>query len=230
MSGLLAVTQRLLSADEHGEVRLALDVRWWSFLAACGFDGVPMPLDPSAAAKLLSRTGCRGLVLTGGNDVGSAPERDVLERYLLRWAADRGLPVIGVCRGMQLMLATFGACLEPVRGHVAVEHRLTGPHGGRTVNSYHDWAVLEAPREFAVTARCGRVVEAVRHRELPMAGIMWHPERTDPVQREDVELFGEVFGGRDASGDPGRGTRVAHGRGDGGPAQVPGRAGGPHAA
>ncbi|MEU0468960.1 MULTISPECIES: gamma-glutamyl-gamma-aminobutyrate hydrolase family protein [unclassified Amycolatopsis] len=230
MSGLLAVTQRLLPANEHGEVRLALDVRWWSFLAECGFDGVPMPLDPAAAAKLLWRTGCRGLVLTGGNDLGSAPERDALERYLLRRALERGLPVIGVCRGMQLVLDAFGARLRRVRGHVAVEHRVTGPRGERTVNSYHDWAVLQAPPEFEVTARCGPVVEAVRHRSLPLAGIMWHPERADPVHDEDVELFSEVFGGRNAGGDPGRGTRIPDGRGDRRPAEVPRRTGGPHAA
>ncbi|GAB2997399.1 gamma-glutamyl-gamma-aminobutyrate hydrolase family protein [Amycolatopsis acidiphila] len=197
MSGdapVLAVTQRVLRDPGHGELRTALDVRWPRFLRECGFLAVPMPLDSALAVEVLHRTGCRGLVLTGGDDLGSVPERDALERQLFRLALEHGRPVVGVCRGMQLIVDLFGGSLRQVPGHVAQTHVLTGPYGGRRVNSYHTWAALDGPPHFDVTARCGPVVEAIVHRSEPIAGIMWHPERADPADPEDVALFTRIFG------------------------------------
>ncbi|HVV13127.1 gamma-glutamyl-gamma-aminobutyrate hydrolase family protein [Amycolatopsis sp.] len=190
---VVGVTQRVVDCA-HGETRLALDVRWAGFLDACGLVAVPLPLDPELAVRTMRRTGCGGLVLTGGDSIGSRPARDHLETELLRFAVDNALPVVGVCRGMQLLLHAFGCELRRVEGHTATTHPLTGLLGGRVVNSFHDWSVLNAPPEFEVTARHGAVVEAVRHRAAPLTGIMWHPERA-AVAAEDVALFEEALTG-----------------------------------
>lgn len=194
MTRVVAITQRLMDCS-HGEVRLALDVRWAGFLAACDLVAVPLPLDPGLAVRTLRRTGCSGLVLTGGDSLGDWPARDELERQLLRFATDNTLPVVAVCRGMQLLLHAFGAELHRVEGHTATTHELSGVHGGRVVNSYHDWSALRAPPEFEVTARHGPVVESVRHRAAPLTGIMWHPEREPVAEPADVALFEEALTG-----------------------------------
>ncbi|KAA9155932.1 gamma-glutamyl-gamma-aminobutyrate hydrolase [Amycolatopsis acidicola] len=194
MTRVVAITQRVM-ACAHGEVRLALDVRWARFLAACDLVGVPLPLDPGLAVRTLRRTGCSGLVLTGGEGIGVWPARDELERELLRFATDNAFPVVAVCRGMQVVLHAFGVELRRVAGHTATTHALSGVHGGRVVNSYHDWSALSAPPEFEVTARHGPVVEAVRHRVAPLTGIMWHPERTVVPESADVALFEEALAG-----------------------------------
>lgn len=196
---VVGVTQRVLPANNQGERRLALDVRWARFLAVCGMVGVPLPLDPELAERTVDETGCAGLVLTGGEDLGelggTTPERDRLERHLLGYAMGRQLPVVGVCRGMQLLTYAFGTKLIAVEGHVGTSHELTGRSVGRIVNSFHRWAAVEVPPEFEVTARSGPVVESVRFRRAPMTGLMWHPERTDPVDRSDVALFAQAFRG-----------------------------------
>lgn len=199
----VGVTQRVQIDPRHGERRDALDQRWHPFLAASGILGVPLPNDPALALKSVRTLGLRGILLTGGNDLavlgGDAPERDATEAALLDLAA-RGLPVLGVCRGLQMILAHFGAVPVPVAGHVAVRHPLVFQGRSRTVNSYHGYGAAAAIVASAtagaleVTAAVDGTAEAVRHRSLPIAGLMWHPEREEPFDPLDIEFFKKFFG------------------------------------
>jgi gamma-glutamyl-gamma-aminobutyrate hydrolase PuuD len=161
---------------------------------------VPLPLDTEAAMVTMKATSCAALLLTGGDDLcevgGQTPERDRLEENLVRTAACAKTPVMGVCRGMQLIVRAFGGELQEVDGHVATTHHLLGPLGGREVNSFHRWAVSRVPAslELTATTRDGSI-EAIRHRTLPITAIMWHPERGEPFEAEDVRLFIAALGG-----------------------------------
>ena len=64
------------------------------------------------------------LLLSGGNDIGTVPKRDLLEKSLLFWAEKYKKPVLGLCRGMQMMGVYFGSELIDVKGHVCTEHQL----------------------------------------------------------------------------------------------------------
>lgn len=195
----VAVTQRVVVDPAHGTRSDALDQRWWPFLRSCGLTGVPVPNDPAAAARLMRAVPCDGLLLTGGNDLaelgGDAPERDATEAALLDLAAAAGLPVLAVCRGMQLLLRRCGVPLTRVDGHVAARQRVRIGGRERTVNSYHTWAATGVrPPLRAWATGPGGVVKAVRHREV--IGVMWHPERLPPdLAAEDRELFHHHFGG-----------------------------------
>ncbi|MEW2354020.1 gamma-glutamyl-gamma-aminobutyrate hydrolase family protein [Spirillospora sp. NPDC029432] len=198
----VGVTQRALAPDRFGEHRDALDVRWYEFLDACGFVAVPLPGLPGPALRGASALGLHGLVLTGGDDLavcagGPATRRETAERGLLRWAVAADVPVLGVCRGMQLVLDEFGAELVEVDGHVATRHEVSGvgAGGGREVNSYHRYAARSVPDPLVATGTHGDVVESVRHRRARVEGIMWHPEREPVYAREDVVLVRELFGG-----------------------------------
>ena len=190
----VAVTQRVAIDPAHGERRDALDQRWWPFLAACGVLPVPMPNEPELAVALAERVGAAGLLLTGGNDIGTAPERDDTERRLVDWAEARGLPVLGVCRGMQMLLTLAGVPLEPVAGHVATRHTIRLGEERREVNSYHGFAARTVGGDLdAWGVADDGVVEAVRHRSRPTQGILWHPEREAPFHAGDIELVGTLF-------------------------------------
>jgi N5-(cytidine 5'-diphosphoramidyl)-L-glutamine hydrolase len=196
----VAITQRQLPVDGTGEQRDGLDIRWPRFLARCGMVAVPVPNDPALAPDFVATIQPAGLVLSGGDDLascgGSRQAREQTEHLLLEWASAAGVPVIGVCRGMQILLEVFGSVLEQVDDHVRTRHDIRTDNGRRMVNSYHRWGVRHVRPPLTVVARAGDVVEAVRHRSLPLVGIMWHPEReADPDQR-DVGLFTEMFGGR----------------------------------
>jgi putative glutamine amidotransferase len=194
----IGITQRALSYTEFGERRDALDRRWHQFLLACGIVACPLPSTPDTAIITATALDLRGLVLSGGENLavygGEQTGRDETERRLLTWALDRQVPVIGVCRGMQLILDTFGSRLIEVEDHVGCRHEIVTPNGPRSVNSFHRWAATEVLAPLITTATAGPVVEAIRHTDASVFGLMWHPEREEPFDPLDIMFFSTVLG------------------------------------
>jgi len=194
----VAVTQRVSVVPEYGERRDCLDQAWPRFLAACGLMPLALPNVIDVALALCAGADVTGLVFTGGNDLaewgGDAPERDAVENALLGWAERRGLPVLGVCRGMQVIQRRFATELRRVEGHVAQRQVIQVDGEPREVNSYHHFAAFDSrpPLEVWAVAADG-VVKAIRHSAQPITGIMWHPERCAPFSPADVVLFRRVF-------------------------------------
>lgn len=194
----VAITQRVVTAPNYPERRDALDQRWPQFLQTCGCIAVPMPNDTMAACALFEHVRPAGLLLTGGNDLsafgGDAPERDAAESALIDAALGAGLPVLGVCRGMQVLQHRYGVALAAVTGHVAAQQEICIDGARQSVNSYHNFGATDSVPDLEVWARADDgVVKAVRHRTQPVTGIMWHPERLDPFREFDAELFKSIF-------------------------------------
>ncbi len=189
----ILVTGRLTCDDQTGEVRDTLDSKWTPFLQQAGLLPILVP-HTADLDTFLAHLSYDGLLLTGGNDLGLfsncslSKARDAFELDLL---ARVEMPVLGVCRGMQLLGQRYGATLQEVDGHVAARHLV----GGREVNSYHRYAMTSAGKLTV----CGRspdgVIEHIAHPTKPIVGIMWHPERESPFCQEDLSLFRRHFGG-----------------------------------
>ena len=195
----IALTQRVSIVPEYAERRDCLDQAWPRFLAACGFMPLVLPNVVEVATALCAANDVAGLVLTGGNDLvalgGDAPERDATEHALLDLAESRGLPVLGVCRGMQVIQQRCAIPLRRVEGHVT-KHQVIRVDGNPTaVNSYHRFAAFESrsPLDVWAVADDG-VVKAVQRADRSITGIMWHPERVNPFAPADIALFQRVFG------------------------------------
>lgn len=196
---LIAVSQRVAVAPPSGERRDCLDQAWIQFMTACGLTPLPVPNNVAAVHRLCSTLPISGILLTGGNDLsaygGDAPERDAAEIALIEMAQESALPVLGVCRGMQMIQHRFGIRLEPVTGHVAPRQIISIDGTPAEVNSYHNFGAMETrpPLTAWAFAKDG-VVEAVRHELDRMIGIMWHPERLSPFASRDISLFQQFFG------------------------------------
>ncbi|NKD56075.1 MULTISPECIES: gamma-glutamyl-gamma-aminobutyrate hydrolase family protein [unclassified Haematospirillum] len=192
MTRLLAITQRVEIKAEYGERRDALDQRWTLFLQACGLIPVPVPNHTKAALDLVSSADLCGILLSGGNDIhADAPERDCMEYELAAWARKNKKPVLGVCRGMQLLLDLFKVPLQRINGHAGITHTLDN---GRNVNSYHRFAAVGDASPFTVLSRTDDgCIEEIRHPQEYIHGIMWHPERMEPSNRDDIILFQRLF-------------------------------------
>lgn len=194
----IAVTQRVAIDPVSRERRDALDQRWLDFLIACGFCPLPVPNRAEVAVPLAEAAGASGLLMTGGGDLaaygGDSPERDETERALLAWARERHLPVLGVCRGMEVIQDVFGVGLRKIAGHVG-RHRIRTGRRHREVNSFHDLGSRDTVPDLTVWATAADgVVEAVRHIREPILAMMWHPERETPFDERDVKLFREHLG------------------------------------
>ena len=195
---LVAITQRVAVVPGYGERRDCLDQAWPRFLAACGLLPLAMPNVAEVALAMLRDANVTGLVLTGGNDLaalgGDAPERDATENALLDAAEARGLPVLAVCRGMQLLQQRCAIPLLRAEGHVTPRQNIRIDGQAAEVNSYHRFAASESrpPLDVWAVAADG-VVKAVRHSGRPITGIMWHPERNTPFAAADISLFRRAF-------------------------------------
>ena len=194
----VAITQRVSVVPTYGERRDCLDQAWTKFLAACDLLPVLLPNHTDVALDLCTSVDVAGLVLTGGNDLaelgGDAPERDAVENALLDFAERRNLPVIGVCRGMQLIQYRSAVALRRAEGHVTKCQVIRIDGKPREVNSYHHFSAFDSrpPLDVWAVADDG-VVKAIRHSAQPITGIMWHPERFSPFSPDDVALFRQVF-------------------------------------
>ena len=195
-------TQRVEVVESYDERRDCADQRIAGFIAACGFLPVPLPNCSGLAERYLWGLEPAGIVLTGGNSMvkygGNAPERDTMDGELLRLAIMKRVPVYGFCRGMQSILVFFGNELVNVKDHIGIRHSVRHNQGFREVNSYHHQACVDVvlSGELRVEARTeDGVVEAISHRNLPIYGTMWHPERETPFHTEDKECLKACFNG-----------------------------------
>ena len=169
---------------------------------------------------------CDGLVLTGGADVDPElygeeilndsvkilPERTAFEKPLLEAFLKKGKPILGICRGSQLINVCMGGSLyqdlleqkgwihtHPEMRHEvfteegSVLHTLFGPRF--KTNSTHHQSVKELAPGFHVTARSVEgIVEAYEHDSLPILATQFHPERlTGVTWDERTPDFGPYF-------------------------------------
>ncbi len=191
---LIGVSQRVITAGEHQERRDALDQRWAFFIHACGFTPYPIPNHIHLVDNILNLP-LKGIVFTGGNSLeDDAPERDAVEIAILKYALRHHLPILGVCRGMQMIMHFFGSSLVRVEGHITPMHQIIYDGLPLQVNSYHEFGAFEVHEPLQVVGRADNgVIEAVRHVKLPIEGIMWHPEGNHPFIEFDKTLMIRLF-------------------------------------
>ena len=205
----MAITQRIDSVAGRAELRDALDQRLVQWLVHAWFLPVLVPNTLSATGhpsgqaleSWLQVIQPGALILSGGNDIGEYPARDDTERYLLSWAETKRVPVLGICRGLQMMAVWAGVDLVKKEGHVGTRHQLV-VHARKdewpaNVNSYHNWGLASCPAGFEVAAKAeDGSIEAITHSKLPWEGWMWHPEREAPFSPQDIKRLKRLFSGQ----------------------------------
>jgi N5-(cytidine 5'-diphosphoramidyl)-L-glutamine hydrolase len=201
----IGLTMREMEAPNHMERRDALAQDWGRFLAWSLPEAawLPIPNLGEDATAFADRWALTGLILTGGEDIGVAPRRDATERALLGAFLERDLPVLGVCRGLQLLWTEAGGELQRGTQHVATRHAVRAQghldnvvEDGlvREVNSYHAWCLkprVPAPGHSVVWRGDDGSVEGFVDGRV--VGVMWHPEREPALDDMDRRLLRWLF-------------------------------------
>ena len=242
--------------DWHNARRAGVNAAYVSAVAAAG--GIPLILSQLIGDAGVARAleGCDGLLLTGGEDVdpahyGEAPsqalgavdrDRDRFELALFAAARAARLPVLGICRGIQLINVALGGTLYqdlPSERPGSIDHDPRMPRAARThhvrlapgsraaralgvdrlvPNSFHHQAIRDlGPALIATGWSDDGVIEAVEGRpgDPWLLAVQWHPEEMhEDVTAPERGLFRAVVEeARKAAGDRWPAGPMALGRG-----------------
>ena len=192
----VAVSQRVDYFKGRNEVRDSIDMNLSNFLLTNGLCPIMISnnlICHNVLEKVLCSFNIGGIVLSGGNSIGEFKERDDTELFLLNFAEKRQLPLLGICRGMQIMAIREGVNLKSIVGHVKSKHQITGEING-VVNSFHNFSIEECPDNYNVSALSeDGCIEAIKHKTLSWEGWMWHPERESPFNKSDNDRLKKIF-------------------------------------
>ncbi|MFT3733893.1 MAG: gamma-glutamyl-gamma-aminobutyrate hydrolase family protein [Rhodocyclaceae bacterium] len=196
----IGISMREANASGYDEPRDALARNWGVFLATVLPDAAWLPVPNLGAAgvqKFCEQWQLNALILSGGEDVGTSPLRDETERALLALATRHQWPVLGVCRGLQLMWLEYGGTLGKRDGHAGARHGMQG--SPRELNSFHhntlDESGWQAPATLRVFARAqdGSAEGVAFGQPCRWLGVMWHPEREATAHPDDMDMLQGLF-------------------------------------
>ena len=169
--------------DSHHEVRDSIDIRWFAELERRGYRPILVPNHLDAAYFALDLTTVDLILLTGGatpNSEELSEPRQEVEEMLLTYAWERGVPVLGVCRGAQVVWTALGGKLAPTLGHRNAVHEVACPAGRKLgdIRCYHSMELKNVPDGVGVTSIADDgTVESFVVTSKQTVGVMWHPER-----------------------------------------------------
>lgn len=170
-----------------------------------------------------------GLIVTGGVDVNplfyhdsysekqgsSSFRRDTYEMKLIKMCSEKKIPMLGICRGQQIINVTFGGTLfqdNTMLSHEVFEHQqkekkdypVHSVHVDKGsflypifkdthyVNSFHHQSIKDLAKDFDVIARSDdHIVEAIQHQTLDIWAVQFHPEMMHNRDKKMQEIFNE---------------------------------------
>lgn len=171
-----------------------------------------------------------GIIFAGGEDIAPSrygqankknlstivPQRDTFEFSLISKFIESKKPILGICRGMQVINTFFGGTLHQdiyndkltEIEHVGtmapknnISHKVRLTKGSLiykafekdtiSVNSYHHQAIDEIGKELVVTGYSeDNIIESIEHIKYPfLVGVQWHPEMMAETHKEQLKLF-----------------------------------------
>mgnify|MGYP001220875488 CR=1 FL=1 len=202
----IGISLRIDKIQSYNENRDAISQEWTTLLEKCDITPILIPNSLKNIKNFLQELEIKGIILSGGDNIGEFPERDRTENELIEYSLKNELPILGVCRGMQILNKFFGGGVikNESNNHVKLNHKITilnskfkkvFDNSKMEVNSYHNNIIRKSELNndsdiFAIDER-DNTIEGFFHLKYPIFGVMWHPERKS--DEKSSQLLNEIF-------------------------------------
>lgn len=194
----IGISSRIMNIEKFEEKRDAISHDWIDFLQKLEFLPIIIPNKLKNIEGYISTLNLEGIILSGGDNFGEFPERDKTEIRIIDYSTKNNIPILGVCRGMQLINEFFNG--ENIKNnnsmHVGKSHNVKIKNSNfknilgeeLEVNSFHNNLIkkegIGQELEIFAESEIDSTIEGYFHKKYPIIGVMWHPERD---QKQDYQ-------------------------------------------
>lgn len=179
---------------------LKLDLDWYEYASKLGFNLIPLSYKTNFS--FFKKTKIDGVIFSGGNSLNKYEKknenllRDKFEIKLFKYLYKKNLPILAVCRGMQLISSLNKTKLIKTKNHVTKGHDIILNYNKIiNVNSYHTYLIKKIPSQFKLLAqhKKDKSIEAMTHKNKKILCLMFHPERKSKDQIKVNKLVKDFF-------------------------------------
>jgi N5-(cytidine 5'-diphosphoramidyl)-L-glutamine hydrolase len=192
----IGITVRADYVESRSEYVDCIDKRLYDLAAKTSLIPLLMVNDAAIVEEYLKNIQFSCFILSGGNDLSrfsdsaESVKKDIIDRRLIEYALTYGIPLLGICRGAQIIADYFGSKMIKLR-HVGDHFIVAGnfiPEQKMVVNSYHNYCITELGNNLIPLAFShDQTIEAFKYRGKKMFGVMWHPERS--VMLNEIDKY-----------------------------------------
>ena len=187
----IGISSRIMDIEKFDERRDAISHDWIDFLQKLEILPIIIPNKLKDVDEYISTLNLDGIILSGGDNIGEFPERDKTEIRIIDYSTKNNIPILGVCRGMQLINEFFNGknVKSDNLNHVGKYHNVKVKNSNfkdmlgeeLEVNSFHNNLIKkeDVGQELEIFAESEEdsTIEGYFHKKYPIIGVMWHPER-----------------------------------------------------
>ena len=165
-----------------------LDHYWIEYFGKKKADYKLIPNNTYLSEKILKKINL--LILAGGNDIISKKKdslfRNKIEKNLINKAVKKKIPILGICRGAQLLNMRFGGKIKKVKNQMRTRHNVYIIKNEfikkniLNVNSFHNYGIKKnnlSKKFIALAIDKEKNIEMFMSKKHKIIGVMWHPER-----------------------------------------------------
>lgn len=198
----ILITQTVLYSKKRGFI-FSLSKDWYDYSNKIGFNLIPW--DYKITTSSFRKKKIHGVIFSGGNDLFNNHKnkenryRDIMEKKLLKYYLVKNIPILGTCRGFQLISSYFKNIPKKCVNHVGKSHSLILAKSKfidfkkLIVNSFHNFSVNDLSNSFnIISLHKDQSIEIAEHKSKKLLCLMFHPERHNKTQNK-IDKFMKSF-------------------------------------
>ncbi|MBM0637772.1 gamma-glutamyl-gamma-aminobutyrate hydrolase family protein [Campylobacter sp. VicNov18] len=188
----IGITQRLICNENYHEERECLALDWGKLFNQPLFRNfTPIPLSYEINFLRYKHL-LKAVILSGGNDLSLynssilSKKRDLYEQQIIKICLEDNIPLLGICRGAQIIAHYFNSYIVPCNNHIG-EHEIFSLNQNFISNSFHNFAIKQLGEDLVgMCFAKDDTIEAFKHKRGNIFGIMWHIEREKGLNNIEV--------------------------------------------